>query len=136
MNPRTLLSIVLFLCIRVNLIAQTETKSLSSIEQGKLVYEQNCLACHQVDGSGVPNLTPSLVNASFVLGDKSALINIVLKGMKDVEIDGQMYDNPMPPFAHLTDEDIAGVLTYIRTNFTNKTTVVKKEEVALVRKGK
>lgn len=135
MNPRTLFSIVLFLCIRVNLIAQTETKSLSS-EQGKLVYEQNCLACHQVDGSGVPNLTPSLVNASFVLGDKSALINIVLKGMKDVEIDGEIYDNPMPPFTHLTDEDIAGVLTYIRTNFTNKATVVKKEEVAQVRKGK
>lgn len=126
--------LILFLATSINTLAQTETASI--IEQGKAVYEQNCLACHQIDGSGVPQLTPSLVNASFVSGDKSQLIKIILNGMKDVEINGEMYDNPMPPFAFLTDEDIAAVLTYVRNSFTNKASVVKKDEVAVVRKGK
>ena len=127
-------SLILLLAVSINALAQTETTAI--IEQGKAVYEQNCLACHQVDGSGVPQLTPSLVKASFVSGDKSQLIKIILDGMKDVEINGEMYDNPMPPFAALTDEDIAAVLTYVRNSFTNKASVVKKDEVAMVRKGK
>lgn len=112
-------------------IAQTP-----SADKGKLVYEQYCLACHQVDGSGVPMLNPTLQNTSFVKGDKARLIGIVLNGLKDTEIDGEMYDNPMPPFAFLSDEDIAAVLTYVRSNFKNKESAVKTEEVATLRKGK
>jgi mono/diheme cytochrome c family protein len=64
------------------------------------------------------------------------LINIVLKGLKDVEIDGERYDNPMPAFDFLTDSEVADVLTYVRNNFTNKAGGVKTEEVAMVRKSK
>jgi mono/diheme cytochrome c family protein len=130
-----LFSIILFACAGVETILAQANPALA--DKGKVVYEQTCLACHQADGTGVPQLTPSLVNASFVQGDKTRLITIVLKGLKDVEIDGQIYDNPMPPFeTALTDEDIANVLTYIRSNFSNKAAAIKKEEVALVRKNK
>jgi len=50
--------------------AFAQKASKQSIEKGKLVYEQYCLTCHQVDGSGVPNLNPPLIKTSFVLGDK------------------------------------------------------------------
>jgi mono/diheme cytochrome c family protein len=104
-------------------------------DKGKEVFDQNCLACHQMDGGGVPMLTPSLINSSWVQGDKVKLINVVLKGLKGVEIDGEMFDNPMPPFAHLSDEDIAAVLTYVRANFNNKAGGIKKEEIAAARKA-
>jgi mono/diheme cytochrome c family protein len=107
----------------------------SIADKGKEVYDANCLSCHQIDGGGVPMLTPSLVNAGWVQGDKVRLINTVLKGLKGVEIDGEMYDNPMPPLAHLSDEDIAAVLTYVRSNFNNKAGPIKKEEVAAARKA-
>jgi len=132
-DSRIIISIILLLCAGADVTAQTSDKS-SVTEKGKLVYDQNCLACHQVDGSGVPMLTPSLVNAGYVNGDKVRLINVVLKGLKGVEIDGEMYDNPMPPLAHLSDEDIAAVLTYVRSNFNNKSGEIRKEEVAEVRK--
>jgi mono/diheme cytochrome c family protein len=128
-----LVFIVLALCTSSIALAQSGTQSIA--DRGKEVYDQNCLACHQIDGSGVPMLTPSLVNAGYVQGDKARLINIVLKGLKGVEIDGQMYDNPMPPLAHLPDEDIAAVLTYVRSNFNNKAGPVKKEDVAAARKA-
>lgn len=120
---------MLLLCAGSLAFAQTVS------DRGKEVYDQNCLACHQIDGGGVPMLTPSLINASWVNGDKGRLINVVLKGLKGVEIDGEIYDNPMPPLAHLNDEDIAAVLTYIRANFSNKSGPIKKEEVAAARKA-
>jgi len=129
---RIVISIMLLAC-SARVTAQSSDKS-SVMENGKLVYDQNCLACHQVDGSGVPMLTPSLVNAGYVNGDKVRLINVVLKGLKGVEIDGEMYNSPMPPLAHLSDDDIAAVLTYVRGNFSNKSGEIKKEEVAEVRK--
>jgi mono/diheme cytochrome c family protein len=117
-------------------MGQKRTELQSSIERGKVVFENTCLACHQADASGVPNLAPPLIKTSFVLGDKTRLINIVLKGLKDVEIDGERYDNPMPAFDFLTDSEVADVLTYVRNNFTNKAGGVKAEEVAMVRKSK
>ena len=117
------------LCTSVSVVAQ------SIADRGKEVYDQNCLACHQIDGGGVPMLTPSLVNAEWVQGDKVRLINVVLKGLQGVEVNGEMFDNPMPPQAHLSDEDIAAVLTYVRANFNNKAGPIKKEEVAAARKA-
>ena len=107
----------------------------SVADRGKEVYDQNCLACHQIDGGGVPMLTPSLVNAEWVQGDKVRLINVVLKGLQGVEVNGEIYDNPMPALAHLSDEDIAAVLTYVRANFNNKAGPIKREEVAAARKS-
>ena len=133
MKSRSFVSIILVLCTGSIAFAQAGSQSIA--DKGKEVYDQNCLACHQVDGSGVPMLTPSLVNADYVQGDKVRLINVVLKGLKGVEIGGEMYDNPMPPLVHLSDEDIAAVLTYVRSNFSNKAGPIKKEEVAAARKA-
>ena len=138
MKSRILFSIALGACASMLAVAQRAsppTVSGAIADRGKEVYDQNCLACHQIDGSGVPMLTPSLVNAEWVQGDKVRLINVVLKGLQGVEINGEMYDNPMPPLAHLSDEDIAAVLTYIRNNFSNKAGPIKKEEVAAARKA-
>ncbi len=137
MKSLSFVTVILIVCVStiapITVGAQSGTPSIA--DRGKEVYDQNCLACHQIDGSGVPMLTPSLVNASYVQGDKVRLITIVLKGLKGVEIDGQMYDNPMPPLTHLPDEDIAAVLTYVRSNFNNKAGPIKKEEVAAARKA-
>jgi cytochrome c len=46
----------------------------------QLVYENYCLACHQEDGSGVPNLNPPLIQNEWVLGDSARLIKVVLNG--------------------------------------------------------
>ena len=137
MKSRSFVSIILILCscAMAPTVVVAQSGSQSVTDKGKEVYDQNCLACHQIDGSGVPMLTPSLVNAEYVQGDKVRLINVVLKGLKGVEIGGEMYDNPMPPLAHLSDEDIAAVLTYVRNNFSNKAGPIKKEEVAAVRKA-
>lgn len=97
------------------------------------MYEQNCLTCHQVNGSGVPNLNPPLRNTDWVTGDKTRLINVLLKGLQSQEIEGEMYDNAMPAHDFLTNQQIADVLTYIRSAFGNKAEPVTADEVKKVR---
>ena len=107
----------------------------ASIDRGKTIYLQRCMACHQVDGSGVPRLNPPLDGASTVKGnDKLKLVRIIIKGMTDrVEIDGEYYDNNMSANPDLSDTQIADVLTYIRNSWSNKSSVVTAAEVKAAR---
>jgi mono/diheme cytochrome c family protein len=98
---------------------------------GKQLYEQYCLPCHQADGSGVPQMNPPLQQTTYVNGDPARLINIILNGLNDnIEINGETYDNAMPPFASiLNDKQVADVLTYIRSNFKNSSGPVTMSQV-------
>jgi mono/diheme cytochrome c family protein len=115
---------------------QTPRSAVSgtSIARGKIVYTSVCLPCHMADGGGVPNMNPPLVKTSYVLGDKTTLIKIVLNGFnEDVEINGQRYSNSMSSHDDLKDQQIADVLTFVRNSFGNKASAVKIAEVAKVR---
>jgi len=116
---------------RITDIKPTHQKPITN---GEKVYKKVCLSCHQADGSGVPNMTPPLIQTSFVLGDKEKLIHIVLDGLKNVDIDDQTYNNPMPALGSvLKDKEIADVLTYVRNSFGNKASAVTVAEVKAVR---
>jgi len=109
--------------------------STASAARGKIVYTNTCLPCHMADGGGVPNMNPPLIKTKYVLGDKTKLINIVLNGFdEEIEIDGQHYTNTMPPQVQLSDQQIADVLTYVRSNFGNKAGAVTLADVKKVRK--
>ncbi|SRR5258706_6484221 len=125
-----------FCFLSLQLAGQNRAELQAAIVRGETVYQQTCLPCHQADGTGVQNLAPPLIKTSFVLGDKIRLINIALKGLKGVEIDGNSYENPMPSFAKLDNKQIADVLTYVRNSFGNKAGSVKVEEVEKTRKVK
>ncbi len=110
--------------------------SSTSVARGKIVYANVCLACHMADGAGVSTMNPPLINTTYVLGDKTKLIKIVLNGFKeDVEINGQTYSNNMSPHSDLKDQQIADVLTYVRKSFGNKASSVTVAEVKKARAG-
>ncbi len=107
------------------------------MDRGKKVYDMVCIACHQADGAGMPPMNPPLIKTKWVLGSKKELVKIVLKGLKggEIEIDGDTFNNPMPPLeTTLNDQQIADVLTYVRNNFGNKASAVTVAEVKAVRK--
>lgn len=112
-----------------------DTEAVSeAMTAGKAVYDQYCKVCHMANGRGVPNLNPPLQETDWVTGDKTRLIGVVLNGLSDpIEINGETFQNAMAPHSFLSDEDIAGVLTYIRGSFGNEADAVTPEEVAEVR---
>ena len=110
--------------------ADTEVK----YAEGKAIYQQYCVTCHQSTGSGVPNLNPPLLQTKYVLGDKETLIKILLNGSSEgLEVKGQTYSNNMPAFDYLKNQEVADVLSYIRNNFGNKAEAIIASEVQKVR---
>lgn len=128
------LSALLALPVTVVFLQVTNTPQYQS---GKKVYQQYCLSCHMNDGNGVPGLNPPLIKTEWVTGDKKRLINIILKGFnQEVEINGEVYANPMPAQPQLNDQQIADVLTYVRNSFGNKSSAITAAEVKAVRAAK
>jgi mono/diheme cytochrome c family protein len=141
--------ILFFVCLLLPCLVKAQTKKpaanastssantslKNSITRGQAVYQQLCLACHQADGSGVPNLNPPLMRNPWTMGPKDVLITQVLNGSNGkVEIDGDRFNNTMPPLGTvLTDQQIADVLTYVRNNFGNDGSAVTTAEVKAVR---
>src|ERR1700761_7527026 len=83
--------------------ASTEDIS-KSVAAGKAIYTNTCASCHQTDGGGVQHMNPPLIKTTYVLGDKTALIKIVLNGFHDnVEINGSTYSNVMASHDFLKD---------------------------------
>jgi mono/diheme cytochrome c family protein len=94
-----------------------------------------CAACHGQDAMGGP-AGPPLAGSEWVNGPVSNLIRIQLRGLQGpIKVKGTEYNFPggMAPMAYQTDEQIAGVLTYVRNTFGNKAPAVKPEQVAALR---
>lgn len=119
---------------------QTEDTTVNPLQtqsllNGKLLYKQYCVACHQADGAGVPKINPPLANTVYVTGDKLRLAKILLRGMDGrVEINGKFYSNRMPSFKYLSDKEIADILSFIRNDFGNRAGFVQAAEVNTARK--
>jgi cytochrome c oxidase subunit II len=85
---------------------------------GEKVYNAQCAACHQPGGQGMPPSFPSLKGSAVANGPADAHIQHALKGK-----------NLMPPFAHLSDADLAAAISYERTSWGNKGGAVTAEQV-------
>lgn len=100
---------------------------------GRRVYN-NCMSCHQKDGVGVPGAYPPLAGSEWVAGEPAVLVGIVLHGLEgSINVAGEQYDNAMPAWDRLSDEEIAAVLTYVRASFGNAAAPVEPATVAAVR---
>ena len=104
-------------------------------EDGEQIYLSRCMSCHQMNGQGISGVFPPLDGSDWVTGDKGRLIRLVLHGMSgEVEVQGVTYSGAMPPWKDfLDDEQMAAMLTYIRTSWSNDADEVSTEEVAAVR---
>ncbi len=110
-------------------VAQTLEDQL---KLGKNVYTQNCAACHQPDGKGIPGAFPPLAGADFFNADWKRAIDIVKNGKSGpITVNGNAFNAVMPALG-MSDDDIANVLTFVSHNWGNKKRVFKKSEVSAV----
>ena len=102
---------------------------------GKALYEKNCSSCHQASGEGLPGTFPPLAKNAFVTGDVTKLATVVVKGMNGKsEVNGKTYNGTMPAWhGQLTNEEIAAVLTYIRSSWGNAASKVTEKQVAAIK---
>lgn len=106
---------------------------------GQRLYNQQCAACHQTNGMGLPGAFPPLAGSEYVTGSEERVIKIVLHGLQGpIEVAGQTYNGLMPAFGagsafNWNDERISQVLTYIRSEWGNQATPITPDQVTAVR---
>ena len=112
-------------------------KELTPAERGKKVFAANCQTCHQATGQGVPGQYPPLAGSEFTTGGSRRPAMIVLKGLQGpVKVKGQQFGTAvMQPWDKtLTDQKIADVMTYERSEWGNNASPVTAEQIAALRK--
>lgn len=105
------------------------------MDAGKIEYAL-CQACHGADGAGVPGLAPPLAGSEWVVGPVENPIRITLRGLGGpIQVKGVDYNLPAPMMAvaHLSDQQIAAVLTYVRNSFGNSASAVTADQVKAFR---
>lgn len=101
-------------------------------DPGQVVYTVHCGTCHLPGGGGDPGLGVSLRRNPIVqASDPSSLINVILYGPELPAAPFATNRSNMKPFGRrLSDEDIAALATYLRSNFGNNAGSVSAEQVA------
>jgi mono/diheme cytochrome c family protein len=101
---------------------------------GKILYAGSCAACHQPHGLGMDGLAPPLADSEWVLGSDERLVRIVLHGLNGpIRVKGAGYNLDMPGMGMFDDEQIAGILTYIRREWEHCGAPVPVETVKRIR---
>jgi len=94
--------------------------------EGEKVYAANCVACHQANGKGIPGTFAPLDGSKIATGPKGEHINIVMNGKTGTA---------MAAFKHLSDVQIAAVVTYERNSWGNAAgDLVQPSEINQLRK--
>ena len=94
-----------------------------------------CTACHQATGLGMPGAFPPLAGSEWVNGKVEIPIAIVMHGMQgEITVKGAKYNGMMMPWGTtFSDQEIASVVTYVRSQWGNKSPAATPLQVAAVR---
>lgn len=99
--------------------SQKSSQNQSSIDRGKIVYEDMCITCHLADGKGVEKVFPPLANSDYLNTNQEESIKAVKYGMSgEIEVNGITYNNMMSPLG-LSDAEVADVMNYINNSWGN-----------------
>jgi len=98
-------------------------------DDGAKLYDEYCMSCHQPDGYGVPFQQPALADSPMVNGPAAPLITFVLEGSQGQKNRVSEWENLMPGFSALEDDELAAIMTHIRSSFGNHASSITKNMV-------
>ena len=97
--------------IKLAELTEKEWSLAELTERGEGVYQKNCVACHQMNGEGLPPIFPALAGSDIVMFDKNRNVEILMEGVQGAA---------MQSFANqLSEVDMAAVITYTRQAWGN-----------------
>lgn len=108
----------------------------SGNEKGRDIYLNMCSACHNLDGSGKPNVAIAMINNSTIRNiDAHNLITAILDGLPWQSFPNDERMQSMPNFDdELTDEEIADLTNYLRTTWGGLPDDITSDDVKKLRK--
>lgn len=100
--------------------------STNAFSSGQETFNQQCAACHQKSGEGIPGAFPALKGNTFVKTETTQLIDTILYGRAG-----------MPSFkSDLDDASLNEVIGFIKTSWGNEGEPVSISDIAAIRAAK
>lgn len=105
---------------------------ISLFDRGAKIFRNQCAACHQGDGNGLPGVYPPLPGSEWVTDHPEILARILINGLNGpIVVKGNTYNGVMPAFGpsglNLSSRDLASVMTYIRQEWGNQASEISIE---------
>lgn len=121
-----------FLYKKVNKNDVTKSESNEKkLPDGKLLYANNCMTCHQANGEGLPGAFPPLKGSKIVQDDNiEVFVKIIMLGY-DARPEYAVM-NAVGTDNNLSAEDVTAIINHERTSWGNNAKVVDVEEVRKV----
>lgn len=111
--------------ILVFAVALTAGHAAAAEVDGAKLFADDCAACHQPQGQGIPGAFPALAGNAFVQGPGEPVVAVVLNGR-----------GGMPTFRNeLSDDQVAAIVSYVRGAWGNKAAPVEPTAAAAARGG-
>jgi len=84
------------------------------LAEGRVVYEANCLACHQSGGEGISGVFPPLLDNPNVM-DSDYLVEVITMGREgELTVNGVAYNAVMPAFSALSEDQVSALVVYVQ----------------------
>lgn len=118
------------------LLAGCEQSSDAPVEmaEGQEPYLRYCASCHGNQGQGKPPAFPPLAGSEWLDQPPEALAIVVLAGLRgEIEVAGERYRGFMPPMRHLSDDDIAAIVGFLKDRWADGGEHLDAAQVAAVR---
>jgi mono/diheme cytochrome c family protein len=103
------------------LVSAAMVSAAQAQPDGRAIFNQQCVVCHQADAKGVPGNFPPLAGNADLLLARDFPARVVLFGMNGkIVVKGQIVEGAMPPLGDvLNDDEIATVVNFVRGHFGN-----------------
>ncbi len=121
--------VALFFCV-AGMTAAADKAALMA--KGQKIYNEYCKTCHQANGQGLGTVYPPLAKSDYLKNTPMPqIIKEVVNGKSGkIKVNGKEYNGVMAPLPKkYTDDDIAGVITYVYNSFGNSGPVVSAADV-------
>lgn len=114
--------------------ASNSNASASTELDGSVLYANNCQACHQANGQGLPGAFPPLKGSAIVNGDNLELfVTIIMQGYDARPEYASM--NAVGTDNELTAAEVTAIINHERTSWGNSAKKVSVEEVQKIIDG-
>jgi len=127
---------------KINKIFLKKGNTADSRTKGAKLFAKICAACHGISGEGTKGLAPPLLNSEYVSESIERLGLVMLHGLEGpVHVNGKLYEmnHAMPGLKNnksLSNKDIADLISYVTSAFSDKPRKIKPEEVSKLREQK
>ncbi|MGB0176548.1 MAG: c-type cytochrome [Owenweeksia sp.] len=100
---------------------------------GEDLYREHCKSCHQRNGKGFFKMYPPLTDPAWVANNEKIVGNLVNGLRGKIMVNGKNFDGEMPAFRYLSDEEMASLINYIRSEIAGEGTAISASEVSRLR---